>query len=274
MKKVVLLTGSELRHTFFRKYIATSEGIEVLASYCEGMERSVQSLVEENLDNKLRKHHLAMREQSEKNFFESFVEKTEDRSKPIFLPKGEINSEINVAAIISLNPDLLVAYGCSLIKGQLLTAFRGRFLNVHLGLSPYYRGSGTNYWPLVNSEPEYLGATFMHIDAGVDTGEIIHQIRARIKREDTPAAIGNRLIIDMVSVYRDIIVCFSDLKKMQQLEKPANEKNYRKKDFSEESVEKLYRSLREGMLDKYFAEESQRTAKVKIITNPVLLKRV
>ena len=53
--------------------------------------------------------------------------------------------------------------------------FSRKFLNVHLGLSPYYRGSGTNVWPLINTEPDMVGATLC-IDAGIDNGEIIHQI--------------------------------------------------------------------------------------------------
>ena len=39
-----------------------------------------------------------------------------------------------------------------------------------------------------------VGATFMYIDAGIDTGEIIHQIRADIVIGDSPHSIGNRLI--------------------------------------------------------------------------------
>ena len=61
-------------------------------------------------------------------------------------------------------------------------------------MSPYYRGSGTNFWPFVNNELQFIGATFMHIDEGVDTGEIIHQIRANIFHDDNIHQIGNRLI--------------------------------------------------------------------------------
>ena len=39
-----------------------------------------------------------------------------------------------------------------------------KILNLHLGISPYYKGSGTNYFPLVNNEPQYVGATFMFLD--------------------------------------------------------------------------------------------------------------
>ncbi len=45
-KRVVLLTGSELRHSFVRKAIALSEGVSVIRSYCEGTEKSVLRFVE------------------------------------------------------------------------------------------------------------------------------------------------------------------------------------------------------------------------------------
>ena len=46
MRKIIILTGSELRHDFVRKFIADSSEIDVIASYCEGSEKSLKSLVE------------------------------------------------------------------------------------------------------------------------------------------------------------------------------------------------------------------------------------
>ena len=62
-KKIIILTGSELRHDFFRKYLASSDEIEVLASYCEGAEKSLASLTKGEPDNELRMAHLHIREQ-------------------------------------------------------------------------------------------------------------------------------------------------------------------------------------------------------------------
>jgi len=39
--KVIILTGSETRHEYFRKRIASDARIKVLASYCEGQEKSL-----------------------------------------------------------------------------------------------------------------------------------------------------------------------------------------------------------------------------------------
>jgi len=269
---IVFLTGSELRHSFVRKAIALSHGVSVMRSYCEGTEKSIWRLVEsaDACAEGARARHLAARDQSEKDFFAAFVALAPDRSEPIFLPKGEINEPKRADDIGELRPDLLACYGSSLIRAPLLTRFEGRFLNVHLGLSPYYRGAGTNFWPLVRGEPEFVGATFMHIDAGIDTGKIIHQIRARIFPGDTAHQIGNRLIADMTLVYADIIRKFEILPEMPQLEEPSEVRVYRQKDFTEESARELVRQFAEGLVDRYLGEIEQRKLRGPIVENPAV----
>jgi len=268
MTRIVILTGSELRHTFFRKFMALSPDIEVAQSYCEGLEKSLRAWTERETVHDLRARHLAARERSERDFFGLFVQTTPDCSNPLFLPKGDINLPQYTDGIMDQDPDLVVLYGCSIIREPLLSHFRGRMLNVHLGLSPYYRGSGTNYWPLVNREPEYVGATFMYPDAGIDTGKILHQMRASIVWGDTPVQIGNRLIVDMARTYREIVLHFKEVKEMPRLPKPFLERYYRKSDFSEESVAKLYQNFKEGLVEAYLREASARCSKVPMIENP------
>ncbi len=271
MKKIILLTGSELRHEFFRKFIAQSEGFQVINTYCEGQEKSLRAMFsQDNSGNSMRSKHLSAREQSENDFFGLFVETAVDYSNAVFLRKGDINSPHISKLIIDSQPDLLIAYGCSIIREPLLSTFKGHFLNVHLGLSPYYRGSGTNYWPLVNGEPEYVGATFMHIDAGIDTGAIIHQIRAKYSWGDSPSQVGNRLIVAMSRICRDIILNFDLLFKMRPLPMPKNVKFYKTVDYTEASVFALYRNFEVGLIDRYLLEEKIRCAKVPIVINPAV----
>jgi phosphoribosylglycinamide formyltransferase-1 len=271
MKRIVILTGSNLRHAFVRKYLGSVAEIEVVRSYCEGRENDLRAVVESGaVDGDLRLKHLAARDRAEADFFGLFVDTVADRSNPVYLPKGAINSPAHCDDIRALEPDLLIAYGCSIIREPLLGAYRGRFLNVHLGLSPYYRGGGTNYWPLVIGEPEYVGATFMHLDAGIDTGEIIHQIRAEYAWGDTPSQIGNRLILSMCPVYRDLIIHFDRLKRMPQPPPPDRPKVYRKRDYTEESVVTLYRNFADGLIETYLRDEKARGARVPLVVNPAL----
>jgi len=271
MKKIVILTGSELRHVFFRKHVALNENIKVVNTYCEGLNKTLETVVQkDDAPKDMRLKHLAARVRAEKDFFSTFVDQSPDRSNPISIAKGDINLPNYAQSIIDADPDLIIAYGCSIIRDPLLSAFAGRFVNVHLGLSPYYRGSGTNYWPLVNNEPEYVGATFMHIDAGIDTGEIIHQLRAIYCWGDTPSQIGNRLIVDMTHEVQRLIVNFDNVVKMPVLPAPTVARLYKKRDYTEDSVVQLYCNFDGGLIERYLSEESNRLAAVPILQNPAL----
>lgn len=246
MNKVIILTGNELRHQFFRKYLTNNKGVDVLASYCESSSGNINNIVEAQDDNSLRINHLKLRSRVEKDFFEVYTQEFNDE-KVIHIERGEINNEINVNSIIEQKPDILISYGCSIIKSELLNVFRGRFINIHLGLSPYYRGAGTNFWPFVNNELSLIGATFMHIDEGVDTGEIIHQIRAKIFPNDNIHTIGNRLILDSFITSANLIMKYNLVKSNSSTVKKKfiDEKIYRQKDFDENAVRKAYENLNE-----------------------------
>lgn len=267
-KKIILLTGSELRHDFFRMFIAHDEDIEVLASYCESKKGSLNSIVQLEENNSIRTQHLIIREIVEKDFFEVFCDSVEDESSPMSIEKGEINNKENVDRIISLEPDLIIAYGCSIIDSELLEVFEGRFINIHLGLSPYYRGSGTNFWPFVNEELQFIGTTFMYIDSGIDTGEIIHQIRADVNYQDSIHQIGNRLIRDSFIACKRIIKNFENLDILKPFMFDKNdEKYYRNKNFTEDKLKLAYQNMENGLIEDYINNRKKLTETYPIIEN-------
>ena len=146
---VIIITGNKYRHNYFRKKISNDKRINVLASYCEEETKVKKQVFLHKKENFFLRNHLKARLKSEEDFFKDVFEGQIDNSPPIIIKKGDINMPNVVENIIKKNPDLLVCYGSSLIKSKLLEFFKNRFLNIHLGLSPYYRGSGTNVWPLI-----------------------------------------------------------------------------------------------------------------------------
>lgn len=270
MKRVVILTGDELRHQYFRKKISNDHRFKVVGSFCEGNERSLRNRTYENLKSSdLEKQHVEARGQAENDFFAEIVEYLPDHSFPEKIDKGAINDQEFVDRIINLNPDLIVCYGSSLIRSELLEIFSGKFLNVHLGLSPYYRGSGTNVWPLVNKQLAMVGATFMYIDSGVDTGKIIHQITPNIFLGDSAHSIGNRLIRDMTSCYAEIVARFDYLTSERQPD--ADGLLYKMADFDSDSCERLYENFRAGMIERYL-EDSKKNPLPYLVHNKGLQK--
>ncbi len=271
IKKVIILTGNEHRHTFFRKFIAINRNIKVLSTYCEKSKGAFQKIINDREEDSLSKKHLKWRDESEKDFFEVFNKYTPDFSKPIEISKGEINNEKIVADIINKEPDLLIAYGSSIIKSRLLEVYKDRFINIHLGLSPYYRGSGTNFWPFVNDELQFVGTTFMFIDSGIDTGKIIHQIRAKMFEVDNIHTIGNRLIKDTAKVCANLITNFDEIVDLQYPElNDFKERYYRKKDYTEDVVLKAYKNLKEGIIKKYLLNKGKIDKQFPIVQQPNL----
>jgi folate-dependent phosphoribosylglycinamide formyltransferase PurN len=74
----------------------------------------------------------------------------------------------------ALNADVCVVFGASFIKGPLCeNLVANRAINIHMGVSPYYRGSSTNFWAMHDDRPQFVGATIHRLSAGLDSGPIL-----------------------------------------------------------------------------------------------------
>ena len=82
-RKIVILTASELRHDYFKIRFAAEENIKVLKTYCDkGIKNfTIDDVSYEGLEN----IHFFSRHQTEKDFFEEYVQSTTDNSNsPIY----------------------------------------------------------------------------------------------------------------------------------------------------------------------------------------------
>lgn len=71
----------------------------------------------------------------------------------------------------AINSDLFIVYGSSYIKGELANFLVERkAINIHMGVSPYFRGNSSNFWAMYYRMPELVGATIMKLDYGLDSG--------------------------------------------------------------------------------------------------------
>lgn len=262
-KKIVLITSNEIRHEYFRKFLNKNKSVEI-----------IKCLVEKKLNKKYPrykssiKQHFKDRNLNEKEHFYKFTQNNEEPKNLKFLKKNEINlNKKLVYEIVKDKPDFIISYGCSIIRNNLINIFKKKFINIHLGLSPYYRGSGTNIWPIINNEMQFIGTTFMFIDKGIDTGKIIHQIRADIKKNDNLHLIGNRLI---KKTFKEIIKIIFNLKKRTygKINYNYKKKYYKKKDFDENKVLELKSNFKKN-LNMYLKNQNKLKSKY-----PIKYKRI
>lgn len=88
---------------------------------------------------------------------------------------SSVNEDACLKEIQSLQPDIIVVNGTRIISKKLLQSTNAVFVNMHVGITPHYRGSHGGYWALRNNDADNFGTTIHLIDAGVDTGAVIKQ---------------------------------------------------------------------------------------------------
>ncbi len=47
-------------------------------------------------------------------------------------------------------------------------------INIHIGVSPYYRGSNCNFWAIIDKNYNLVGATIHKLSRGLDNGPILY----------------------------------------------------------------------------------------------------
>ena len=135
---------------------------------------------------------------------QSFVEYARERQIPAFEPDRP-NSPEFVEMMRGLRPDLFLAVGYLNRLGQdLLAAPRLLAANFHASLLPAYRGLHPVFWTLRAGE-RWAGLTVHVMDAGLDTGDILYQVRLRTRRDDSVASLYDRIIDRSVGLVGQLI---------------------------------------------------------------------
>lgn len=107
-----------------------------------------------------------------------------------------IKSDDAFRELSALEPDVFVviAFGQILPKSLLEMPGKGA-INLHASLLPKYRGPAPIQWSLINGEKE-TGVTTMHLDEGMDTGDILLASKVDILPADTSATLHDRLALE------------------------------------------------------------------------------
>ncbi len=243
--KIIILTSNGLRHKYVANSLSSVVDDSLIISECKpyDLQSKEKSLITD---------HFNQRNETEKIFFPNndfFIGKV----LPVIYKEINYNYIFNV--IRNFNPDLMIIFGSSIVKEPLLSLLpSGHAINLHLGLSPYYRGSGTNFWPFVNNELEYVGSTILHLNSGIDTGDIICHIRPKIESDDNVHTIGCKIIKSSVDSLIKIITLVKDGKKLNRvIQWNVDEKYYKTSDFNEEILLKYKNNLQNNLINNYIS---------------------
>lgn len=260
--RVVLLTGNGLRHRYVARQFADSLDL-VGAAY----EQKAKIVAEpERLsqdDQRDIERHLGARDGAERKLLGSDVRPPD--TSTLNVEHGQSNSPEVFEWVQSLRPDFIVLYGTSIIKPPLLDHFSDRLVNIHLGLSPYYRGTATNFWPLVDGRPEFVGATLHVVAAKVDAGPILAQVRPAAEPSDRAHELGTKTIMAAAELMPRVLSALRRGHARPHVQDLTQGKVCRRRDFTADAVRQMWRNFERGMMDEYLAEVDERQAASPIV---------
>jgi methionyl-tRNA formyltransferase len=136
----------------------------------------------------------------------SFVQTARSQGIPCFEPV-HANDPQFMEEMKKLQPDLFVAVGYMLLLGpRLLSVPRVGAVNFHASLLPAYRGKHPVFWALRHGEPS-CGLTVHEMSAGLDTGDIIFQVRVPVRPGDSVSAVYERIMAESVPLVSKLVDC-------------------------------------------------------------------
>ncbi len=171
---------------------------------------------------------------------------------------GEINSPEMGVFLKGMKPDVVAVLGSSIVKDTLISIPSKAMINLHSGLSPYYRGTWSYGWPIVNSEPEYIGVTVHHVNSGIDTGDIIFQTKPALDDRDDLNSIFLKLISEGTELVVQAVREISEKGVVDSFKQPVNAgRLYLTKDFTADAARICLANLESGIISRYRADKEK-----------------
>ena len=113
---------------------------------------------------------------------------------PVFQPVTLRDEQVQ-AELEALNPDVVVviAYG-KILPPWLIRLPQYGCINVHASILPKYRGAAPIHYAILNGDTK-TGVTIMHMDDGLDTGDIIDIVETDILCGETTGQLFERMAL-------------------------------------------------------------------------------
>ena len=104
-----------------------------------------------------------------------------------------------IAKLKEYRIDLIVLAGfMNKISNVLLEAYPHRIINIHPALLPKHGGKGMYgmnvHRAVIEAKEKESGATIHFVDNGIDTGEIIMNVKVPVLEDDTPETLQKRIL--------------------------------------------------------------------------------
>lgn len=222
--RAIVLTSNKPRHAYLAQTVAREFDVHLVIREEKGAYYS-----NEVAEHPLVEKHFERLGESEVEYFGSA---RWPEAKIIDCAKSAVNDPEMVKLALAARPDVVFLFGTTILGDHWLVPFSARIINMHLGLSPFYRGSATLFWPVANGELECVGATVHLAERKVDAGPILARVKPKLAVGDTYYDIGNKTIKRAIDVLPKVAQRYMEGAIRPAVQELAGGAVYRKRDFN------------------------------------------
>ena len=179
--KITLLTSNKNRHNYLINLLSTISDELFVIQECDTIFPGVIP-GRYQASPIMKKYFENVNNVEFKLFGNSYVNNLKKNIKILPMLSGDLNKcPIDLLSDF-LKSDIYVAFGSSYIKGELIDFLvKQRAINIHAGVSPYYRGRDCNFWALYDDNPHLVGTTIHLLSKGLDSGPMLYHAMSNIK---------------------------------------------------------------------------------------------
>ena len=250
--KVLLICGNHPRHKFLANILNKNNLLSSLI--IENRESFIPKLHSDYSDNisKLHRLHFRKREEAELQIFgdENFI-----HDNFLEITADQINSPTCHNFVLKEKPDVIVTCGCGILSEETLKIFPTQTWNIHGGLSPWFKGAITHFWPSYFLKPQYTGVTIHYISSKIDAGNIIHQTPAVLVKDDGLHQLSARsLKLGFLSIV-ELLKKFKIKGKINSISQKTTGKLWLKKDWKPEHLLLIYDKFNDKIVNMYLSND-------------------
>ena len=257
MSKLLLITGNHPRHLYLAGILSQFHDVVgwVIEDRGEFLQPELNFSGDKSL-NELYSHHFKARYLAEKRFFiddstiningSNFYSNVSNNI--IRCATNDLNS-LSIANFINgLCPDIAITYGIHILNNSILNLLPNEKYNIHGGISPWYRGSITHFWPSYMLEPQMTGLTMHRLTAVLDGGPILHQNTGILVRGDGLHELACRTVKSFISEL-SVVIERIDLKDYLLINQKSPGKLWLSTDWNPNHLRLIYDQFEDKVVD-------------------------
>ena len=172
--KITVFTANQSRHNYLVNLLSNiSDELFVIQENVTISSDTIRSNYP--VTDTMKKYFFNVMDAQKKIFGNPYINKKNNNIKILPLKLGELNKCSLKILNNFLNSNVYIVFGSSYIKGELVEfLIQNKAINIHMGVSPYYRGTDCNFWALYDGNSHLVGSTIHFLSKGLDSGSMLY----------------------------------------------------------------------------------------------------